>query len=156
MQGFSIIQQGMALLRFTGIWKERELSVGSFIENVFKDKNSEVGAIACFFGVVRGYAKSGKKVKMLEIEAYKENAEKAFHRIAEEIKKEFGVTDVYINHVAGKLDVGDLIMAIAIAAPSRSKVFPALKRAVEKVKSEATLWKKEHLIEGEAYWIQDG
>jgi molybdopterin synthase catalytic subunit len=142
-------------LRFSGICKERELSVGSFIENVFVNKKSEVGAIACFFGVVRGFAKSGKKVKMLEIEAYKMIAEKAFYRIAEEIKKEFEVTDVHIGHVAGKLDIGDLIMAIAITAPSRSNVFPALKKTVEKVKSEATLWKKEYLVEGESYWIQD-
>ncbi len=91
---------------------------------------------------------------MLELESYKENAEKAFQKISEEVKKDFEVMDVYIYHFTGKLDVGDLIMAIVVTGPNRKNVFPALKAVVERVKSEATIWKKEHLESGETYWIQ--
>ncbi|MEM2901512.1 MAG: molybdenum cofactor biosynthesis protein MoaE [Candidatus Bathyarchaeia archaeon] len=136
-----------------GIWGKDKLSITVFLKNVFKDKGPEVGAVACFFGVVRGYAKSGEAVRKLETEAYREVAEEAFNRIAEDVKKKHGVREVYIGHVTGSLNVGDLIMAVAVAGSSRSEVFPALEDTVEMVKSEAAIWKKEYLRKGEEYWV---
>jgi len=138
-----------------GIRGKDELPVTVFLENVFKDKDPEVGAVACFFGVVRGYAKSGEPVRMLELEAYRELAEQAFDRIAEDIKREHGVKEVYISHVTDRLNVGDLIMAVAVVGSYRSQVFPALEATVERVKSEAAIWKKEYLRKGEEYWVTE-
>jgi molybdopterin synthase catalytic subunit len=127
----------------------------SFLKKILTIKNPKVGAIGFFLGVVRGTTKSENKVKKLEIEAYKEIAEDAFNNISEEVIRNFGVTDVHINHIIGELDVGDLIVAVAVTGASRSQVFPALETVVKRMKSEATIWKKEHLDKGEAYWIHD-
>lgn len=140
-------------LKPRGVWGKGELPLTAFLENVFKGKDGEVGAVACFFGVVRGRSKSGDAVKTLELEAYREVAEQAFDRIADDVKREYGVREVYISHVTGKLNVGDLIMAVAVVGSYRSEVFPALKATVERVKSEAAIWKKEYLSKGEEYWV---
>ena len=137
-----------------GIWRKGEFSIDGLLKTVLS-VDHKVGAVACFFGVVRGYTHSKRKVKMLELEAYEESAESVFHKIAVEVQEEYGAVAVYIHHITGKLEIGDLIMAVVVAGPSRSEVFPALKTAVNRIKSEAALWKKEYLDTGDSYWIQN-
>lgn len=114
----------------------------------------EVGGIAVFLGVVRGKTHSGENVERLDFEAYKEKAEEAFARIAEEVKERHGALKVLIHHAVGRVEVGGLIMLVAVAGRSRKEVFPALSEAVERVKREAPIWKKETLKDGRSYWVE--
>ncbi len=114
----------------------------------------EDGAIGIFLGIVRRKTYQGEEVNHLEFDAYKEKAEEAFKRIAEEAKKRYGVSNVLIHHVIGRVKVGEKIMMVAVSGKSRKNVFPALQNIVEEVKKEALIWKKETLKDGKAYWIE--
>jgi molybdopterin synthase catalytic subunit len=118
------------------------------------EKTGEDGAIGVFLGVVRGKTHQEEKVKHLEFDAYKEKAEEAFKKIAEEAKNQYGINNVLIHHVTGKVKVGERIMIVVVSGKSRKNVFPALQDVVEKVKKEALIWKKETLEDGRGYWIE--
>ncbi len=138
-----------------GIHEKGKISIVDLLEDVRSNKRfREVGAIASFFGIVRGTGKDGKDVKGLDMEAYEDKAENVFSSISEEMKKRPGIVDVLIHHVTGHLNLGDLIFVVMVAGANRQDVFPTLVETVEKVKREATIWKKETLSSGESYWVE--
>jgi len=140
-----------------GIHEKGKISIQDLVEQIRSNKRfREVGAIASFFGIVRGTSKDGKNVTGLDMEAYEGKAEKVFSSIAEEMKKRPGIVEVLIHHVTGHLDVGDLIFVVMVAGSNRKEVFPTLVETVEKVKRDATIWKKETLSTGESYWVEYG
>ncbi len=138
-----------------GMHQKGEISIPDLIELIRSNKRfKEVGAIASFFGIVRGTSQEGKEVKGLKMEAYEEKAEKVFSSIAEEMKKRPGIVEVLIHHVTGHLELGNLIFVVMVAGGNRKDVFPTLVETVERVKKEATIWKKETLGTGESYWVE--
>lgn len=143
--------------RNVGIREKGKISIQDLIEQIRSNKRyREVGAIASFFGIVRGTSQDGKNVKGLQMEAYKEKAEKVFSSIALEMKKRPGIVEVLIHHVTGRLSLGDLIFVVMVAGGNRKDVFPTLIETVEKVKRDATIWKKETLSTGKSYWVEYG
>lgn len=140
-----------------GVHEKGKISIQDLIEQIRSNKRfREVGAIASFFGIVRGTSKDGENVTGLDMEAYEGKAGKVFSSIAEEMKKRPGIVEVLIHHVTGHLDVGDLIFVVMVAGSNRKEVFPTLVETVEKVKRDATIWKKETLSTGESYWVEYG
>jgi len=138
----------------TGINQKGDISIESILQQLRSNKRfEEVGAVACFLGFVRKRTLDGKEVRHLELEAYGEGAEQAFRVIAQDIRSRPGVVDVAIHHVVGKLDVSDLILVVMVAGKSRKDAYPALVEAVERVKQEAAIWKREVLVSGESYWV---
>ena len=63
-----------------------------------------------------------------------------------------GIIDVRIHHIVGELEVGEDIVYIVVAGSHRSEVFKVLREAVERMKREAAIWKKEITDLGE-YWV---
>jgi molybdopterin synthase catalytic subunit len=135
--------------------KREELSPTDLFSRILKNPEIEkAGALASFFGIVRGMTHQGEMVKGLDFEAYETEVIKKFEEISKDIRVKYGVIEVTINHVTGRLKVGDLIMAISVLGSSRKNVFPALQETVERVKKEAPIWKKEFLMTGESQWIE--
>jgi molybdopterin synthase catalytic subunit len=60
--------------------------------------------------------------------------------------------DIRIHHVTGELSVGEDIVYIVVAGAHREEVFKTLRDAVERMKREVAIWKKEITDEGE-YWV---
>ena len=100
----------------------------------------KVGMILCHNGVVRGYSKEGRKVKGLKVKL--DNAK--LTDLINRIKKKPGIIDVLVDIREGKLKVGEDIMFVVIAGDIRENVFPALKEAVNSIKSDVL--KKEEEI----------
>ncbi len=115
----------------------------------------KAGAIVTFSGVVRGYTHEGKEVERLELEAYKEEAEKVLAKISDDLRSKPGILDVLIHHLVGEFSVGEDLVYIVVAGKSRKDVFPTLIEAVERYKHEAPIWKKEYLGDGSAYWVSE-
>jgi molybdopterin synthase catalytic subunit len=53
----------------------------------------------------------------------------------------------------GELSVGDVSVAIAVSAQHRAEAFEACRHAIERLKEDVPIWKKEHLVSGEATWV---
>lgn len=113
----------------------------------------KAGAIGTFTGIVRELA-GDEKTSRLEFEKYEPEASKALDRIRKEIKQKEGILEVLIHHKTGIIEAGEDIVYIVIAAAHRTELFPALSEAIERIKAEAPIWKKE-FTEKEEFWVQD-
>ncbi|MCQ1535671.1 molybdopterin synthase [Methanosarcina sp. KYL-1] len=113
----------------------------------------KAGAIGTFTGIVRELAE-GTKTERLEFEKYEPEASKVLDKIREEIKQKEGILEVLIHHKTGVIEAGEDIVYIVIASAHRTELFPALSEAIERVKAEAPIWKKE-FTEKEEFWVHD-
>lgn len=120
----------------------------------------ERGGITLFAGTVRGLT-AGKGAPSdsfvtdyLEYEAYPEMAEAAFAAIAAEAQARWpGIGAVAIVHRVGRLEVGDVSIAIAVAAAHRGDTFDACHYIIDRIKQIAPIWKREVGPDGSS-WIE--
>ncbi len=110
------------------------------------------GGFVIFEGRVRN-SHRGRLVQRLEYEAYEELAVKEGFRLVEETKETFGCDHVLMIHRLGTLEVGEVAVWIAIAAPHRQAAFEACQFAIDELKTRIPIWKKEHYVDGDSGWI---
>jgi molybdopterin synthase catalytic subunit len=77
-----------------------------------------------------------------------------FARIAGVLRAEHGVRHVAIDHRRGAVDVGGLSVAIAVAAPRRTSALAACAAAIEALKRDVPIWKREAFADGTHRWVQ--
>lgn len=126
----------------------------ALIKKVRKNPNiRKAGSIGTFSGIVRELA-GDTKTSRLEFEKYEPEASKVLDRIRDEIKQKEGILEVLIHHKTGVIEAGEDIVYIVIASAHRTEIFPALSEAIERIKAEAPIWKKE-FTEKEEFWVHD-
>ena len=143
-----------------GVHEKGTFTIQDTVDNIKKDPNyHKAGAIGLFIGVVRGETFDRQKVKQLQLEAYEEKANQVLGKICSDLTKKPGIINVQIHHLLGEFNVGDELVYVAVAGSHRTDVFPVLREAVERYKSEAPIFKKEHVIDkkGSAseYWVSE-
>jgi len=143
-----------------GVHEKGTFTVQDTINNIKKDPNyHKAGAIGLFIGVVRGETLDGEKVEKLRLEAYEEKANQVLGKICDDLIGRRGIVNVQIHHLLGEFNVGDDLVYVAVAGSHRTDVFPVLQEAVERYKSEAPIFKKEHVVDekGSAaeYWVSE-
>lgn len=109
------------------------------------------GGLVTFSGAVRD-ATRGKAVVRLEYEAYAPMAEKQLGAIAAEAAAQWPGARVAIHHRTGTLVPGELAVVIAASAPHRAEAFSACRHAIERLKQDVPIWKKEVYADG-AVWV---
>ena len=100
------------------------------------------GAVVSFDGIVRNNF-DGRPVHYLEYEAYAAMAEKKLAEIGAEVQQKFAIGEIAMIHRIGRLDIGESSIVIAVAAPHRHAAFEACAYAMDRVKTEVPVWKKE-------------
>jgi len=116
-------------------------------------KINEAGAIGTFTGIVRGIT-DGKEVQALDFEKYDQVAEGKIKEISDGLKKRDGIVDVRIHHNTGYIKAGGDIVYIVVAGSHRAQVFSALSDAIELIKKDVPIWKKEVTVDGD-FWVHD-
>jgi len=58
-------------------------------------------------------------------------------------------------HRAGSLQIGDVAVLVAASAPHRAEAFSACRQAIERLKAEVPIWKKEFSADG-SEWLGGG
>jgi molybdopterin synthase catalytic subunit len=111
------------------------------------------GAIATFSGTVRD-SFEGRRVLHLEYEAYEAMALKVLGEIGAALRSRFDVGRLAIVHRTGRLEVGETSVAIAVSAPHRRAALAACDLAIERLKAELPVWKKEFFEDG-AVWREN-
>jgi molybdopterin synthase catalytic subunit len=145
---------------YVGIHKKGTFSLSDLLKSIkARSDFHRAGAIVTFVGVVRGETLEGENVSGLELEAYEEQANKVLGGICEDLKKREGIVDVQIHHFVGEFGIGEDLVYVVVAGAHRENVFGVLQEAVERYKSEAPVFKKEHVIdetgEKESYWVSE-
>lgn len=109
------------------------------------------GAIDCFIGTVRNHA-HGRRVKALEYSAYIEMGEKLMLQIEDEMRGKWILHNVALVHRVGILQVGDIAVVTAVSSSHRKEAFEACRYAIDRIKADVPIWKKEFFEEGQA-WV---
>jgi molybdopterin synthase catalytic subunit len=111
------------------------------------------GAICVFYGVVRDHALSGKATRFLDYEAFAEMATTKMAEIADEIHQRWRIEHVAMTHRVGRLAIGEASVVIAVGTPHRKLAFDACEYAIDRLKVEVPVWKKEIGPDGEE-WVE--
>nr|WP_246140291.1 molybdenum cofactor biosynthesis protein MoaE [Euhalothece natronophila] len=105
--------------------------------------DSANGAIALMSGTVREQT-AGKPVAYLDYQAYEPMAIALFQQIAQQIREQWSpVNRVVIHHRIGRLQIGEISVLVAVGCPHRSEAFAACQYAIDTLKHNAPIWKKE-------------
>jgi molybdopterin synthase catalytic subunit len=116
--------------------------------------DDRAGAIATFLGTTRVESR-GRTVRYLDYEAYGGMAEKVMGELADELKAKHELCAVAITHRVGRVEIGEISVAIAVSAPHRAAALAACAEAIDTLKQTVPLWKKE-VYEGGEEWIGKG
>ncbi len=111
------------------------------------------GAVVVMGGTVRNQT-GGKAVRSLEYQAYEPMALNIFRQIAQQIRQQWPDTNrVVIHHRTGHLIIGEISVLVAVGCPHRGEAFAACQFAIDTLKHNAPIWKKEYWADGSSEWV---
>ena len=79
-------------------------------------------------------------------------AERQMRRIVDSVQERWGLRCA-ILHRFGYLGVGEASVVVCVASPHRAPAFEACHWAVDALKDQVPIWKKEYAADG-TYWIE--
>ena len=112
------------------------------------------GASVLFLGSVRD-RHDGREVVGIDYSGYEPMAERALERIEAELAAATPGLQVAIVHRLGALLVGESSVAIAASSPRRAAAQEAARTALERVKREVPIWKRERYADGSSAWREE-
>lgn len=110
------------------------------------------GGTCVFVGTVRDRSDAGD-VTGLEYEAWDELAVQRLEELVDELFERWPIARAAILHRTGSLGIGESSVVIAVSAHHRAEAFEACRHAIERLKRDVPIWKKESLAAGEAHWV---
>ncbi|RIK99990.1 MAG: molybdopterin converting factor subunit 1 [Proteobacteria bacterium] len=113
----------------------------------------DAGGVVSFVGAVRDRAR-GRAIRHLEYEAYPPMALAEMEKICAAAEERWPGARVAIAHRVGHLAIGDVAVVVVAAAPHRAEAFDACRYAIDTLKEQVPIWKKEVATDGE-YWVDD-
>src|SRR6516164_231508 len=86
------------------------------------------GGVVVFLGTVRDL--TGDRVTAaLDYEAYADMAEKKMAEIEADTRRRWPIGDMALVHRLGRLEVGEISVAVAVSCPHRAEAFEACRQA---------------------------
>lgn len=111
------------------------------------------GAIVSFVGVARGADAAGDPLDQLFLEHHPRLTAASLDAIARDALARFAVTHVVVVHRCGPVAPGEPIVFAAASARHRRAAFDAVDYLMDRLKTEALLWKREDSPSG-SRWIE--
>ncbi|MBW8059368.1 MAG: molybdenum cofactor biosynthesis protein D/E [Solirubrobacterales bacterium] len=105
------------------------------------------GAIVTFQGVTR-------EVSRLDYEAYREMAEERIAAILRDCVERHGLEAVAAEHRTGGVARGEASVIVAVSAAHRDEAFAGAREAIDRIKAEAPIWKREVERDGASRWVE--
>jgi molybdopterin synthase catalytic subunit len=105
------------------------------------------GAIVTFQGVTR-------TVASLDYEAYREMAEERIAAILGDCVERHGLLAAAAEHRIGRVPRGEPGVVVAVAAGHRVEAFEGAREAIDRIKAEAPIWKRELDASGAGAWVE--
>ena len=112
------------------------------------------GAVLVFTGTVRDHHQ-GRPVTALTYSAYRSMAEDRIATLCRELSDPGDDLAVALSHRLGRVEAGEPSVVIAVASPHREAAYRANRRALERLKAEVPIWKREHYADGTAAWREE-
>ena len=109
-------------------------------------RDPRAGAVVTFQGVTR-------EVERLDYEAYEAMAAECLLRIGEEVARRHGLCALAVEHRVGSVPLSEPSVVVAASAAHRPAAFAGAREAIDRIKAEAPIWKKE-VEGGEERWAE--
>src|SRR5919201_4279627 len=136
------VSGGEAALQHVRVTVE-PLSLDALVARV---RDPRAGAVVTFQGVTR-------EVERLEYEAYVEMAEDRLAQIPADAIARFRLCAVAAEHRVGAVPLSEPSVAVAVSAPHRAEAFAGAREVIDRIKSEAPIWKRE-VERGAGRWAE--
>ena len=104
------------------------------------------GAVVSFQGQTR-------EVPRLEYEAYAPMAEERIRNVLLDCVERHGLEAAAAEHRVGTVALGESSVIVAVSAAHRAEAFAGAREAIDRIKAEAPIWKKEVATGGHERWI---
>jgi molybdopterin synthase catalytic subunit len=105
------------------------------------------GAVVAFQGVTR-------EVSRLDYEAYAEMAEERMAEILRDCVERHGLEAAAAEHRTGFVALGEASVIVAVSAAHREEAFAGAREAIDRIKAEAPIWKREVESDGASRWVK--
>ncbi len=117
----------------------------------FTPENS-CGALVSFIGIVRNHD-HGRPVQRLYYDCYPSMADRVIGMLTKEVETRWPIDEIRVLHRVGDLEIGEVAVAIAVSSAHRAEAFAACRFAIEKIKKDVPVWKKEFFEDGASEWV---
>ena len=128
-----------------------DFDVGGEIAALTRGK-SGIGGVASFVGLVRDVS-DGARFTSMTLEHYPGMTERKLADIEAESRRRWALDEVLVIHRVGRLDAGERIVLVAVAAAHRQAAFEACQFIIDWLKTEAPFWKHEETDAGPR-WVE--
>jgi molybdopterin synthase catalytic subunit len=108
---------------------------------------SGAGATVVFQGTTR-------TVDRLDYEAYREMAEMRIEVILRECVQRHELQAAAAEHRIGGVPLGEASVVVAVSSAHRPQAFAAAREAIDRIKAEAPIWKREACAGKAGRWVQ--
>jgi molybdopterin synthase catalytic subunit len=114
--------------------------------------DQSAGAVVTFAGVVRDHD-GGRPVRELEYSAHPTAADVLAAVVSDVTQRAEQLRAVAVSHRIGRLEIGDVALACAVAAPHRGEAFAACAELVDELKHRLPIWKRQLFADGTVEWV---
>ncbi len=108
------------------------------------------GAVASFTGIAR----DDNGVAAIELEHYPAMTESSLNALMDEAFARWSLLGAILIHRVGIIKVGEPIVVVGTAASHRAEALEACAFLIDRLKTDAPFWKKEHRANGSAIWVE--
>ena len=115
--------------------------------------SNDSGAVLTFAGTVRN-TNLGRAVSSIDYHAYESMADKEIEKLENELSERWPGVQARIVHRIGRLELGETSVFIAVGGAHREESFAALRHAIDRLKEEAPVWKRERYEDGSEAWLE--
>lgn len=114
--------------------------------------STQAGAVVLFLGTTREMTQ-GRRTMTLDYECYPEMARKKLEQLVAEARTRWPLTGCRVVHRLGRVDLGEISIAIATSSAHRQTAFDAAKWLIDTIKEVVPIWKQEHWADGTTEWV---
>lgn len=118
-------------------------------------RSHAAGAVVLFMGTVREFT-NGRQTAALDYEAYPEMARTKMDEICRTAGERWPLVGAGVIHRLGRLELGEISVAVAVSAPHRQDAFEAGRFIIDRLKETVPVWKQENWADGTTEWVHPG
>ena len=107
------------------------------------------GAVSSFTGISR----DDGGVAAIELEHYPGMTESSLMRLIDEAFARWALLGAAIVHRIGRVAVGEPVVVVGAASRHRADALEATAFLIDRLKTDAPFWKKEHYVDGTSVWV---
>ena len=131
--------------------QHHDFNISDEIDKLYQQAGiGQIGAISSFIGCVR----SDKNVIAIDIEHYPKMTEQSLLQISNAAHSRWSLQGVTIIHRIGRINLGEQIVLVAALASHRTNAIAATTFIMDKLKTEAMLWKQEIFSDNRKKWVE--